>query len=254
MSSVWTGTRREELCPQFNYHLLSREDLLSRVTKNPKPHISAWALHPPPLRPNLAFTFLAGRDCSCCCCLFVFCDSKQNIWVWVEVSTVVIACFTLSKGTLTHPAEPHETCQYRISRLLDEGAAMAVVASNHLHLHCDWYLVFTQAALAFYIVLWIHQWGRSTTAAVGQKNAGWRKAAQPKKCQLASVHKLLNCNSRRGWGFEGTQLCAHVSDYFQPQWQHSKLTGFCRAYAPQTTKHITTHQSTDAATAPPWRN
>lgn len=154
---------------------------------------------------------------------------------------MVIACFTLSKGTLTHPAEPHETCRYRISCFLDGGAAMTIVASNHLHLRFYWYLVFCQAAPVFFNVLCICQRWRSMSAAVGQKKTHGKKPAQSNKWQpAASINKLLNCNSRKGWDFKGTQLCAHVSDYFQPQWQRSKLT----AYAQQTTKHITAHQST----------
>lgn len=165
------------------------------------------------------------------------------------MTTVVIACFTLSKGTLTHPAEPHETCRYRISCFLDGGAAMTIVASSHLHLHCYWYLVFCQAAPVFFNVLCIWQRWRSMSAAVGQENTWWKPAQSTKWQPAASINKLLNCNSRKGWDFKGTQLCAHVSDYFQLQWQRSKLT----AYAQQTTKHIIAHQSTDTTAALPQR-
>lgn len=46
-------------------------------------------------------------------------DSKQT-WAWVEVTTVFIACFTLSKGTLTHPAEPYKMWHFNMGWMLLE--------------------------------------------------------------------------------------------------------------------------------------
>lgn len=55
------------------------------------------------------FTFLSVQ-------LHPFCSCKQA-WAWVEVTTFFIACITLSKGTLTHPAEPYKLWHFNIGWL-----------------------------------------------------------------------------------------------------------------------------------------
>lgn len=63
-------------------------------------------------------------------------DSKQT-WGWVEVTTVFIACFTLSKGTLTHPAEPHKMWHFNMGWMLLECGScdLKKKKENHLNLH-----------------------------------------------------------------------------------------------------------------------
>lgn len=108
--------------------VFSGKDLVSQkyqapITKNPKPHISITVC------PQLYLTLPIE--------IHVSYDSKQT-WAWVEVTTVFIACFTLSKGTLTHPAEPYKMWHFDMGwMLLECGSCDKIkkIKKNHLNLH-----------------------------------------------------------------------------------------------------------------------